>query len=116
MTGSLLADSDSCLVGDFERVQALRHYLLVLDLAVGRKEVFERRPDHDSVARQRRRQEDALLRHPRNFRLDFYGPITPKFNSHLGGLATDQVPMFDALDAIVNSVADRVIRICMRGR
>ena len=74
MTSSLLADRNASLVGDLERVQALRHHLLVLGLAVRREEVFERRPDHDSVARQRRRQEDAFLRHPRNFRLDLCRP------------------------------------------
>ena len=70
MTSSLLADHNASLVGDLERIQTLRHHLLVLDLAVGREEVFERRPDHDSVARQRRCQEDAFLRHPRKLRLD----------------------------------------------
>ena len=52
------------------------------------------------------------------FQLDVCKPINLEIelDSQLGGLATDQVPMLDALDAIVDSVADRVIRICMRGR
>ncbi len=42
MTGGLLADRNTCLVGDVERGRPLPHHLLVLDLAVGREEVFER--------------------------------------------------------------------------